>query len=293
MVKEYQRAVVFRLGKIRDGTAKGPGILFMLPCIDHVVIADMRTQTFEVPPQEILTKDSVSILVDAVVYIKIFDPTLSIIHVENAQYSTRELSATCLRKVLGTKTLQEALQEREIIARCLQEVLDDVTHEWGVEVERVEVKDISLPTQMQRVMAIEAEASREYKASIIYADGELNASYALRNAADTFRGSPMAIQLRYMQTLATITAKNESTIMFPVPIDMSCLYGAGILNACDAGSGSGGVKANPVSKLGANANHSTTQGSSKVQQSSSYKIRSNPFESKRPICYIFKYFHQN
>ena len=156
--------------------------------------------------------------------IKIFDPTLSIIHVENAQYSTRELSATCLRKVLGTKTLQEALQEREIVARNLQEVLDEVTHEWGVEVERVEVKDISLPTQMQRVMAIEAEASREYKAKIIYADGELKASDALKNAAETIKDSPLAIQLRYLQTLASITAKNESTVFFPCPIDMTSMY---------------------------------------------------------------------
>lgn len=126
IVREYQRAVVFRLGKIRHRRSKGPGILFVIPCIDHVVLADIRTQTFEVPPQEILTKDSVTISVDAVVYIRIFDPTLSIIHVENPTYSTRELSATTLRKVLGTKTLQQSLQQREIVAKLIQEALDEV-----------------------------------------------------------------------------------------------------------------------------------------------------------------------
>ncbi len=280
MVKEYQRAVVFRLGKIRDGKAKGPGILFVLPCVDHVILADMRTQTFEVPPQEILTKDSVSILVDAVLYIKIFDPTLSIIHVENAQYSTRELSATCLRKVLGTKTLQEALQERESIARSLQEVLDDVTHEWGVEVERVEVKDISLPTQMQRVMAIEAEASREYKASIIYADGELKASEALRNAADTFKDSPLAIQLRYIQTLAAITAKNESTIMFPVPIDMGCMFNMRGETASAAIDENTTKPVNSEMSVDEGQSEKPTPSSSRSQQQS-YKLQNNPFESRQ------------
>lgn len=186
-----------------------------IPCLDNVVIADLRTQTFDVPPQEILTKDSVTVTVDAVVYIRIFDPISSVIKVENAQYSTRTLASTTLRNIFGTKTLQDILIDRDSVSKLLRELLDDTTSKWGVAVERVEVKDVSLPVEMQRVMASEAEASREAKAQLIAAEGEQNASKALKQAADTMAKSPMALQLRYLQTLNTLSAENNSTILFP------------------------------------------------------------------------------
>lgn len=220
IVQEYQRAVIYRLGRCQPGGAKGPGLFFILPCIDSIIVIDLRTVTFDVPPQEILTKDSVTVTVDAVVYFKIFDPVMSVNNVSNANISTRLLAATTLRNTLGTRTLQEILQDREIIAHHMQEFLDSATHKWGVKVERVEVKDVRLPVQMQRAMATEAESSREARAKVIAAEGEQKASLALKNAADTINQSPVALQLRYLQTLTQISAEKNSTIIFPVPIEM-------------------------------------------------------------------------
>ncbi|RNA06024.1 erythrocyte band 7 integral membrane -like [Brachionus plicatilis] len=181
----------------------------------------MRTQTFTVPPQEVLTRDSVTVTVDAVVYIRIIDPTSSVVQVENAQFSTRVLASTTIRNIFGTKSLHEILSQREVIANLMQELLDEVTHKWGVSVERVEIKDVSLPHQMQRVMASEAEATREARSKLIAAQGEEKASRCLKEAAQTLADTPTAVQLRYLQTLNTISAETDSTLIFPIPIDIT------------------------------------------------------------------------
>ena len=220
VVQEYERAVIFRLGRNLSGGAKGPGLFFVVPCIDELTTIDLRTITFDVPPQEILTKDSVTVTVDAVVYYRIFDPVQSVNKVANAQYSTRLLAATSLRNILGTKTLQEILIDKESIAHHLQELLDQATDCWGVKVERVELKDVRLPVQMQRAMATEAEATREARAKVVAAEGEQKASMALKLAADTISQSPVALQLRYLQTLTNIAAEKNSTIIFPIPLEL-------------------------------------------------------------------------
>jgi erythrocyte band 7 integral membrane protein len=213
LVKEYERAVILRLGRKISDTAKGPGLFFVLPCFDSITKIDLRTVTFDIAPQEILTKDSVTISVDAVMYFRIFDPILSVINVSDAQYSTRLLAATILRNILGTKTLQEILQDREHIAQMMRENLDSSTDQWGVKVERVEIKDVSLPVNMQRAMATEAEATREARAKVITAEGEQKASFALKQASDVISQSPTALQLRYLQTLTQISAEKNSTIV--------------------------------------------------------------------------------
>ncbi|XP_038063810.1 band 7 protein AGAP004871-like [Patiria miniata] len=220
VVAEYERAVIFRMGRLLPGGAKGPGIFFILPCIDNYVKVDLRTISFDVPPQEILSKDSVTVAVDAVVYYRVHNPTISITNVEDAQRSTRLLAATTLRNVLGTKTLGEMLIDRDIISSQMQSVLDEATDPWGVKVERVEIKDVRLPVQLQRAMAAEAEAAREARAKVVAAEGEQNASRALKEAADVLAESPSALQLRYLQTLNTISAEKNSTIIFPLPIDL-------------------------------------------------------------------------
>lgn len=220
IVKEYERAVIMRLGRISSGAAKGPGLFFVLPCIDSIIRIDLRTVTFDVPPQEVLTKDSVTITVDAVCYFRVFNPTISVVNVQNARYSTQLLAATTLRNILGTKTLQEILREKDHISHSMQELLDHATDPWGIKVERVELKDVRLPNNMQRAMATEAEATREAKAKVISAEGEQKASIALKEAADVINQSPVALQLRYLQTLTHVSAEKNSTIIFPVPIEM-------------------------------------------------------------------------
>lgn len=232
-----------RLGRISGSLAKGPGLFFILPCIDTIMVIDLRTVTFDVPPQEILTKDSVTITVDAVCYFRVFNPTVSVVNVENARYSTQLLAATTLRNILGTKSLHEILREKDQISHSMQESLDIATDPWlvvrfflarhannkshsllyfyrGIKVERVEVKDVRLPHNMQRAMATEAEATREARAKVISAEGEQKASIALKEAADTINESPVALQLRYLQTLTHVSAEKNSTIIFPVPIEM-------------------------------------------------------------------------
>jgi len=219
VVSEYERAVLMRLGRAKKG-AKGPGIFCVIPCVDDIVKVDLRTVAFDVPPQEILTKDSVTVSVDAVCYYRVFDPYTSVIKVKDAARSTHLLAQTTLRNILGTKNLSEVLSQREEIALEMQRVLDEGTDPWGVKVERVEVKDVRLPQQLQRAMAAEAEATREARAKVIAAEGESNASRALREAADVIEESPVALQLRYLQTLTTISAEKNSTIIFPIPIEM-------------------------------------------------------------------------
>ncbi|TDH14683.1 hypothetical protein EPR50_G00023060 [Perca flavescens] len=220
IVKEYERAVIFRLGRITGRKPKGPGLFFVLPCTDTLVKVDLRTVSFDIPPQEILTRDSVTVSVDGVVYFRIHCPISSVANVSNAHSSTRLLAQTTLRNVLGTKNLAELLSDREGISHSMQESLDVATNPWGIKVERVEIKDVKLPQQLQRAMAAEAEASREARAKIISAEGEMNASRALKEASLIISESPSALQLRYLQTLHTIAAEKNSTIIFPMPMDI-------------------------------------------------------------------------
>lgn len=227
IVKEYERAVILRLGRLTSRDAKGPGLFFILPCIDDVRVVDLRVVTFDVPPQQILTKDSVSVWVDAVVYFRISNPTASIVNVEHAYNSTFMYAQTTLRNVLGMKNLSDLLLERESVSHEMSRRLDEATDPWGVKVERVEVKDVSLPQEMQRSMAAEAEASREAKAKVIAAEGEQKASSKLREAADIIDESPAALQLRYLQTLNTISAENNHTYVFPLPVDLLARFFGG------------------------------------------------------------------
>ncbi|XP_066466803.1 stomatin [Tiliqua scincoides] len=220
IVKEYERAIIFRLGRILKGGAKGPGLFFVLPCTDNIIKVDMRTISFDIPPQEILTKDSVTVNVDGVVYYRVQNATLAVANITNADSATRLLAQTTLRNVLGTKNLAQILSDREEIAHSMQSTLDDATDDWGIKVERVEIKDVKLPIQLQRAMAAEAEAAREARAKVIAAEGEMNASRALKEASMVISESPAALQLRYLQTLTTIAAEKNSTIVFPLPLDL-------------------------------------------------------------------------
>lgn len=222
IVAEYERAVIFRLGRLVG--AKGPGLFFVLPCMDELQRVDLRTVSFDIPPQEILTKDSVTCAVDAVVYYRVFNPVASVANIANAAYSTKLLAQTTLRNQLGSVTLAGLLSERDTIAHTMQSLLDEATDPWGIKVERVEVKDVRLPQNLQRAMAAEAEATRDAQAKIIAAKGEMDASKALKEAADVIAQSPGALQLRYLQTLTSISAEKNSTIVFPLPIEMLKAY---------------------------------------------------------------------
>jgi len=220
VVQEYERAVVFRLGRLRSGGAKGPGLFFVMPCVDSYKKVDLRTVSFDVPPQEVLSRDSVTVSVDAVVYYRVSNPTMATNNIEDYSHSTRLLAATTLRNVLGTKNLAEILSERETISQVMQNALDEATDPWGVKAERVEIKDVRLPVQLQRAMAAEAEAAREARAKVIAAEGEQKASRALREAANVIAESSSALQLRYLQTLSSIAAEHNSTIIFPMPMNI-------------------------------------------------------------------------
>jgi erythrocyte band 7 integral membrane protein len=220
IIQEYERAVIFRLGRVKRGGAVGPGLFFIIPCIDNCVIVDLRTVSFDVPPQEILSKDSVTIAVDAVVYYNIRNPMAAVCNVTDYSKSTKLLASTTLRNILGTKTLTEVLADRESIAKELKTLIDHATDPWGIDIERVEVKDVRLPQQLQRAMAAEAEATREARAKVIAAEGEQKASKALKEASDIISESPAALQLRYLQTLTTISSEKNSTIVFPLPMEL-------------------------------------------------------------------------
>jgi len=220
VVQEYERAVIFRLGRLVSGGAKGPGLFFIVPCIDTYICVDLRTGAFDVPPQEILTRDSVTVTVDAVVYYQVKNPLAAVCNNDNYNRSTRLLAATTLRNVLGTKNLSEILSDRESIGDTLHQMLDRATDPWGVHVDRVEIKDVTIPQNMQRSMAAEAEATRDARAKVIAAEGEQKSSHALKVAADVIAESPAALQLRYLQTLNAISAEKNSTIIFPLPIEI-------------------------------------------------------------------------
>ena len=219
-VQEYERAVVFRLGRIRKGRAVGPGLFVVIPCIDNVRVVDLRVFSFDVPPQEIVSKDSVTMRVDAVVYYHVQDPLAACVNVVDSGRSTRLLATTTLCRILGTKNMSEILADRDKAGESMHHMLDIATDPWGIKVDRVEVKDIKLPEQLQRVMAAEAEAARGARALVIAAEGEQQASKSLKEAGDIISMSPAALQLRYLQTLSNISAENNSTIIFPLPLQL-------------------------------------------------------------------------
>jgi len=220
VVQEYERAVIFRLGRLMKGGAKGPGVFFILPCIDECRVVDLRTITFDVPPQEILTKDSVTVAVDAVVYYRVADPVSAIANVEDYSTSTKLLAATTLRNTLGTGSLSDILADRERLSASMLNVVDIATDPWGIKVDRVEIKDVRLPRELQRAMAAEAEAAREARAKVVAAEGEFKAAKNLKEASDVLSESPAALQLRYLQTLTSIASEKNSTIVFPLPMDL-------------------------------------------------------------------------
>ena len=218
ILNEYERAVIFRLGRLIP--TKGPGIIFIIPIIDKVVRISLRLVTLDVPPQDVITKDNVSIKVNAVIYYRVMDANKSIVEVENYSYATSQLAQTTLRSVCGQAELDELLAEREKISIHLQEILDKDTDPWGIKVSKVEVKHIDLPPEMQRAMAKQAEAERERRAKVIHADGEFQASAKLSDAAQVISKDPTALQLRYLQTLSEIATEKNSTMLFPIPIDL-------------------------------------------------------------------------
>jgi regulator of protease activity HflC (stomatin/prohibitin superfamily) len=219
ILKEYERAVIFRLGRLLPHP-KGPGWVFIFWPLDSMVKVSMRTVVLDVPPQDVITKDNVSVKVNAVVYFRVVDPNKSIVSVENYMFATSQLSQTTLRSVLGQAELDELLAERDKLNQQLQEIIDQHTDPWGIKVSMVEVKHVDLPQEMQRAMARQAEAEREKRAKIIHADGELQASKSLGAAADVISANPVTLQLRFLQTLTEIATEKNSTIVFPVPIDL-------------------------------------------------------------------------
>ncbi|GAB6271933.1 MAG: SPFH domain-containing protein [Smithella sp.] len=218
ILNEYERAVLFRLGRIRD--IKGPGLIIIIPGIDKIVRIDMRTITMDVPPQDVITKDNVSIKVNAVVYFRVVDANAAVINVENYLFATSQLSQTTLRSVCGQMELDEILSEREKINLRLQEILDRSTEPWGIKVSHVEVKQIDLPEEMKRAIAKQAEAERERRAKVINAAGEFQAAQKLIEAAALMETQPMSLQLRYLQTLNQIATTNNASTVIPIPIDL-------------------------------------------------------------------------
>ncbi len=218
ILNEYERGVVFRLGRV-IGT-KGPGLIILIPIVDKMVRVSLRVVAMDVPPQDVITKDNVSVKVNAVIYFRVMDPTKAVIEVENYLYATSQLAQTTLRSVLGQFELDDLLAEREKINHQLQSILDKQTDPWGVKVTTVEVKHVDLPDEMRRAMARQAEAERERRAKIIHADGEYQAAEKLGEAAAIISKNPSALQLRFLQTLTEVASEKNSTTIFPVPIDL-------------------------------------------------------------------------
>ena len=218
ILREYERAVVFRLGRLI--ATKGPGLIFLIPIVDRMVRVSLRTVVMDVPEQDVITKDNVSLKVNAVVYFRVVQAEKAIVEVENFLFATSQLSQTTLRSVLGQSQLDELLAERERINQKLQIIIDNQTEPWGIKVSNVEVKHVDLPVEMKRAMAKQAEAERERRAKVIHADGEFQASHKLKEAADIIATEPIALQLRFLQTLTEIASEKNSTTIFPVPIDL-------------------------------------------------------------------------
>lgn len=222
VLNEYERAVIFRLGRLIG--AKGPGLIIIIPIIDRVRRISLRTIVSDVPPQDVITKDNVSVKVNAVINFRVMDPNKAVVEVENYLYATGQLAQTTLRSVLGQVELDDLLSEREKINRKLQEIVDAHTDPWGIKVSLVEVKHVDLPVEMQRAMARQAEAERDRRAKVINAEGEYQASTKLAEAAKIIGDHPMALQLRYLQTLSEVASENNSTTLFPVPIDLFSVF---------------------------------------------------------------------
>ncbi len=218
IIKEYERAVIFRLGRLVK--ARGPGITYVIPIVEKMMRVELRTVTMDVPPQDVITRDNVSIKVSAVLYFRVIDPNRAITEVQNYLFATSQLAQVTLRSTCGQALLDELLAEREKINTRIQEILDSQTEPWGIKVVLVELKDIDLPQEMQRAMAKQAEAERERRAKIIHAEGEFQASQKLADAAEVIGKQPIALHLRFLQSLVEVSAENNSTIIFPVPVDL-------------------------------------------------------------------------
>ncbi len=218
ILPEYERGVIFFLGRFQK--VKGPGMILVIPGVQKMVRVDLRVITMDVPPQDVISRDNVTVHVSAVLYFRVVDPERAIIQVENYYMATSQLAQTTLRSVLGQHELDEMLSEREKLNRDIQDIIDEQTSAWGIKVTNVEIKHIDLDESMVRAIARQAEAERERRAKVIHAEGELQASQKLREAADVIAGNPQALQLRYLQTLSDISTENSSTVVFPVPIDL-------------------------------------------------------------------------
>jgi regulator of protease activity HflC (stomatin/prohibitin superfamily) len=219
VAREYERGIVFRLGRLLP-QPKGPGLFLLIPIVDRMVKVDLRTVTLNIPPQEVITKDNVPVRVNAVAYFRIVEPKDAIVQVENFMVATSQVAQTTLRSVLGQHLLDELLSERDKINAILQGIIDEATSPWGIKVSIVEVKDVEIPTGMQRAMARQAEAERERRAKVIAAEGEFQASERLKDAANVIEDHPVALQLRYLQTLLDLSGSPTATIIFPIPIDL-------------------------------------------------------------------------
>ena len=224
IVNEYERGVVFRLGRVSDENLKKPGLRLLWPFIDRMVRVDLRTVTHDVPPQEVITKDNVTIKVNAVIYFNVMNPIDAVIKIANHYMATSLFAQTTLRNILGQHELDEILAEREKIGISLQKIIDEATDAWGIKVSAVEIKDIELPEVMRRAMARQAEAERERRAKIISADGEFQSSQKLHEAAQVLAQTPSAMQLRYLQTLVEIGVENSTTVVFPLPIELMSAF---------------------------------------------------------------------
>lgn len=218
VVREFERGVVFRLGRLVG--PRGPGLIILIPFIERMIKVDLRTVTMDIPPQEVITKDNVTVRVSAVAYFRVLDPNAAVVNVADYIRATSQISQTTLRSILGQSSLDELLSEREQINLQLQKIIDEQTEPWGIKVSVVEVKDVELPQSMQRAMARQAEAEREKRAKIIHAEGEFQASQQLAQAAEVINRNPVTIQLRYLQTLTEIGVEKNTTIVFPLPIDL-------------------------------------------------------------------------
>jgi regulator of protease activity HflC (stomatin/prohibitin superfamily) len=219
VAREYERGVIFRLGRL-NSPPKGPGLFFLIPVIDKMVRVDLRTVTLNIPPQEVITKDNVPVRVNAVAYFRIIDPEKAIVQVENFMVATSQISQTTLRSVLGQHVLDELLAERDKINAILQEIIDEATSPWGIKVSIVEVKDVEIPSGMQRAMARQAEAERERRAKVIAAEGEFQASERLKDAANVMSQNPITLQLRFLQTMLEISSERSTTTFLPLPIEL-------------------------------------------------------------------------
>jgi regulator of protease activity HflC (stomatin/prohibitin superfamily) len=222
VLQEYERGVIFRLGRLAG--LKGPGLIFIIPFIDKMVKIDQRTITMDIPTQDVITRDNISIKVNAVLYFRAMDPAKAVVQVENYLYATSQLAQTTLRSVCGEASLDDLLQKRDELNLRIQEIIDHQTDPWGIKVSLVEIKHIDLPQEMQRAMAKQAEAERDRRAKVIQAEGEAQAAGKLKEAADIMSTAPITVQLRYLETLRAIATEHNSTIVFPLPIDMADVF---------------------------------------------------------------------